>query len=261
MPTLDPAPKWERFYPDRVVGAHVLVFDEVDSTMDVARESARAGAPHGAVVRAATQRSGRGRFARRWESGPGDSLLTSVVLRMPPVDVGAPLSVAGSLAVHDAVAELLAVPCGIKWPNDVQVGGKKIAGVLVESQITTDGTGFAILGIGLNVNLTPDAFAGIGETATSLAIESGGPMDLDHVEETLLRHLDKALADLVVGTALIVERWRTHLSTLGTQIAVHMRDGVVEGEAVDVDEQGALLLRDSRGTVHRLLEGDVTLRA
>lgn len=261
MPTLDPAPKWERFYPDRVVGAHVLVFDEVDSTMDVARETALAGAPHGTVVRAGTQRTGRGRFARRWESARGDSLLMSVVLRIPPVDVGAALSVAGSLAVHDTAEELLGVGCGIKWPNDVQVGGKKIAGVLVESQITTDGTGFAIVGIGLNVHLAPDAFAGIADTATSLAIESGGPMDIDRVEETLLRQLDHTLTALATSAAGVVGRWRTHLSTLGTQIAVHLRDGVVEGEAMDVDEQGALLLRDPRGIVHRLLEGDVTLRA
>ena len=261
MPTLDPAPKWERFYPDRVVGAHVLVFDEVGSTMDVARGIVLAGAPHGTFVRAETQRTGRGRFSRRWESGTGDSLLTSVVLRMPPVGVGAPLSVAGSLAVHETVEEILGVQCEIKWPNDVQVGGRKIAGVLVESQITTDGTGFAILGIGLNVNLTPEAFAGIAETATSLAIESGGPMDVDRVEEALLRHLDKALTALANGATSVIAQWRKHLATLGEQVNVHTRDGVVSGEAVNVDEQGALLLRDSRGTVHRLLEGDVTLRA
>lgn len=261
MATPDVTAKWERFYPHRVVGAHVLVFDEVGSTMDVAREIALAGTPHGTVVRAVTQRTGRGRFARRWESGPDDSLLTSTVLRIPPVDVGAPLSVVGSLAVHDTVEEILGAPCGIKWPNDVQVGGKKIAGVLVESQITTDGAGFAILGIGLNVNLAPDAFVGIAETATSLAIESGDAVGLDRVEETLLRHLDKALATLANGTTNVVDRWRTHLSTLGEQINVHTRDGVLAGEAVDVDERGALLLRDSRGTIHRLLEGDVTLRA
>ena len=260
MQNLGVWPTWERFYPDRVVGARVLEYGMVDSTMDVARAAAVGGAPHGTVVRAETQRVGRGRFSRRWESNPEDSLLVSIVLRMPPLPIDAALSVAGSLAVRDTVAEMLGVDCGIKWPNDVLVGGKKISGVLVESQITVGGDGFAILGIGLNVNLTPEAFDGIAETATSLAITRGTAVDVDGVEEALLRNLDGVVAALVGGNTPIVDRWRTHLTTLGQEVTVHARDGAVQGEAVDVDEQGALLLRALGGAVHRMMEGDVTLR-
>lgn len=238
----------------------MLVFDEVDSTMDVARDIAHGGARHGTVVRAEVQHMGRGRFSRRWESAPGDSLLTSVVLRVPPIDAGAPLSVAGSLAVHDVVEEILGVPCGIKWPNDVQVTGKKIAGILVESQIATDSTGFAILGIGLNVNLNPGSVEDIAETATSLAAVRGAPVELDYVEEMLFRKLEATLGDLADSSGKVINRWRTHLTTLGQQIAVRTRNGVVEGEAVGVDQQGALLLRSAGGETHRLLDGDVSLR-
>jgi BirA family transcriptional regulator, biotin operon repressor / biotin---[acetyl-CoA-carboxylase] ligase len=261
MPLPDFNCTWERFTPDRVIGAHVLAYDEVDSTMDVARQLADAGASHGTTVRAGTQRVGRGRFARRWESAPGDSLLLSVVLRMPPLAVDALVSVAGALAVRDSVASLLGKPCAIKWPNDVQVDGKKIAGVLVESQVATDGTGFAILGLGFNVNLDPQKFKGIAETATSLAAERGRAVDIDEVENLLLKNLDEIIASLIADSDNVLERWSERLSTIGQQIAVHGRDGVVSGEAVGVDEHGALLLRDKTGVVHTLPEGDVTLQA
>jgi BirA family transcriptional regulator, biotin operon repressor / biotin---[acetyl-CoA-carboxylase] ligase len=253
-------PLWERFYPDRVIGARVLAFSVVDSTMDVARALAGVGVAHGTVVRADVQRTGRGRFARRWESAAGDSLLTSVVLRMPPLEAEAPLSVVGSLAVRDTVAEILGIECGIKWPNDVQVNGKKIAGVLVESQVATDGTGVAVMGIGFNVNLAPETFEGIADTATSLATEAGTPVDLDHVEDVLFHNLNMLLPRVSLGVAPVLARWRAHLVTLGQQIAVRTRDGVVEGEAIDVDEGGALLVRTASGLTHRMVEGDVTLR-
>ena len=256
----DQKPQWERLYSDRVIGARVLVYGEVDSTMDVARALTNTGVVHGTAVRADVQRRGRGRFDRRWESAPGDSLLMSVVLRMPPLEVGAPLTVIGSLAVLQAVEEISGATAGIKWPNDVQMDGRKIAGVLVESQVSTDGTGAAILGVGLNVNLRPEAFVGIEETATSLAVLGRGAIALDRVEDVLLRKLDTAVAALDGGGAGVVAEWRSHLTTLGQRIAVHTRDGVVKGEAVDVDAQGALLLRVAGGEVRRILEGDVSLR-
>jgi BirA family biotin operon repressor/biotin-[acetyl-CoA-carboxylase] ligase len=254
-------PRSERFYPDRVVGARVLEYDVLDSTMDMARAAAEGGATHGTVIRTATQLVGRGRFARHWESNPGDSLLLSVVLRMPPLPIRAALSVAGSLAVRDSLAEILGVECSIKWPNDVTVAGKKIAGVLVESQITVDGAGFAILGIGLNVNLSPESFKGIAETATSISQTLGTSVELDCVEEALLRNLDSVVATLAEGNRPIIDRWRTHLTTLGLQVTIHARDGTIQGEAMDVDEEGALLLRVQGGVIHRMLEGDVTLRS
>ena len=143
----------------------------------------------------------------------------------------------------------------------MQVAGKKIAGILVESQIATDSTGFAIVGIGLNVNLTPGSVEGIAATATSLAALRGAPMDLNYVEETLFRKLEAILGDLADSSGKVINRWRTHLTTLGQQIAVRTRNGVVEGVAVDVDQQGALLLRSAGGVTHRLLDGDVSLQS
>jgi BirA family biotin operon repressor/biotin-[acetyl-CoA-carboxylase] ligase len=253
-------PRSERTYPDRVIGARILDYDVVDSTMDEARAAAVGGAPHGTVCRSVAQRVGRGRFSRRWESNPGDSLLLSVVLRMPPLPINAAVSVAGSLAVRNSVAETLGVECSIKWPNDVLVASKKIAGVLVESQITVDGRGFAILGIGLNVNLTPESFEGIAGTATSMSTVLGGSVAMDCVEETLIRNIDSVVAELVEGNKQTIDQWRTHLTMLGKEVIIHTREGAIQGQAMDVDEEGALLLQVQGGAIHRMMEGDVTLQ-
>lgn len=254
------SPVWERFVPDRTVGLRTLVFAEVDSTMDVARELGGRGAPHGTAVRAMVQLAGRGRFARRWESSVGDSLLVSVVLRLPPLGTQAPVSVAGALAVQRTVDALTGGPVGIKWPNDVEIGGKKIAGVLVESQVATDGTGVAVLGIGLNVNLQPQAFGGIAESATSLAVVCGTTLALDEVEAALFAHLDEEIGSLVASSSASIYRWRHQLTTLGERVTVSTRKGTVVGLAIDVDEHGALVVRSDDGETQVLHEGDVSLR-
>lgn len=255
-----PKPTWERFDPSRTLGSHVLVYDEVDSTMDVAWTLADADAPHGTVVRAATQRTGRGRFNRRWISGRDESLLLSIVLRNPPVAVEAPISVAATLAVADTVASVAGVDCGIKWPNDVQISGKKISGVLVEGRITSDRQSTWVLGIGLNVNLNPSDAPQLDGIATSISETLGAGADLDTVQTTLLMNLDAHFEAMKTNPDVSVNRWKSRLTTLGQEITVHQRDTVLTGVAVDVDRNGHLLLRTSDSMVHVLVEGDVTLR-
>lgn len=254
------SPVWERFVPDRTVGFRTLVFAEVDSTMDVARELGGRGAPHGTAVRAMVQRAGRGRFGRRWESRAGESLLVSVVLRMPPLGTQAPVSVAAALAVQRTVDALTGGPVGIKWPNDVEIDGKKIAGVLVESQVATDSTGVTVMGIGLNVNLKPQVFGDIAESATSLAVENDSTLGLDEVEAVLFAHLDEEIGLVVESSPASIERWRHQLTTLGERVTVSTREGTVVGLAIDVDQHGALVVRTDDGETQVLHEGDVSLR-
>ena len=255
-----PAPRSERFYPKRTVGAHVLAFDEVDSTMDVAWALADDDYRHGTVARASTQRTGRGRFSRRWISGRDESLLLSVILRSPPLAIDSPISIAATLAVADTVAAVIGEGCGIKWPNDVQVAGKKIAGVLVESRVLSDGQATSVLGIGLNVNLDPSSDPQLEQIATSIANVLGETVDLDEVEAALLANLDDQIDAMMANAPSVIERWRARLTTIGQEITVHARDRVLTGVAVDVDHNGHLLLRTSDRMVHRLAEGDVTLR-
>lgn len=259
-------PLSERYYPDRVIGARVITYAEVDSTMDVARAlvgspTPHGPAPHGTIVRALVQRVGRGRFARRWESAVGDSLLASTILRMPPIPLGAPISVAATLALRDTVRELTSSDCAIKWPNDVHVNHRKIAGILVEASVDTDGNGVAILGIGLNVNFDPAKFADIADIATSLSAEAGHAFTVDQVEATLFAALDTAIAQLIVDPRQTLIDWRASVDTLGREITVHARSEALIGIAEDVDEHGHLLLRTPDGKLHTLAEGDVSLRS
>ena len=249
-------PDWERFAPSTVIGQHVYGYRSVGSTMDAAWELAEAGAAHGTAVAAGTQTAGRGRFERAWVSGDGESLLASVVLR-PHASVAPLLTVIGCLAVLDAVRELCGLACAVKWPNDVHVGGKKLAGVLAEGRTDTTGAGVAVLGIGLNVNLDLAQHPDLAGTATSLLGETGHATGLRLAGDTLFRSLDAVYGS--ADPAALVARWREALDTLGKRVTVRGRDATLSGLAEDVDAAGRLLLRTDDGTLHALSEGDVTL--
>ena len=251
-----PAPDWERFRPAAVIGRRVYGYRSVGSTMDAAWELAEAGAAHGTAVVAGTQTSGRGRFARAWVSGDGESLLTSVVLR-PPASIAPLLTVIGCLAVLDAVRELCSLLCAVKWPNDVHVGGKKLCGVLAEGRVDTTGAGVAVLGIGLNVNLDLAHHPELAGTATSLLAETGHATSLRLAGDALFRGLDACYGN--AEPAALIVRWRQALDTLGKRVTVRARDSTLSGLAEDVDAAGRLLLRTDDGALHALSEGDVTL--
>ncbi|MCH7607947.1 MAG: biotin--[acetyl-CoA-carboxylase] ligase [Chloroflexi bacterium] len=261
-------PDWERFRqaagggPAAAIGRHVYGYRSVASTMDVAWELAEAGAAHGTAVVAGTQTAGRGRFARAWVSGDGESLLASVVLR-PAAAIAPLLTVIGCLAVLDAVRELCGLACAVKWPNDVHVGGRKLAGVLAEGRTYANGTtgtsgvGVAVLGIGLNVSLDPAQHPELAGTATSLLAETGQAVGLRLAGDALFRSLDAAYGS--AEPSALIARWREALDTLGQRVTVRGRDATLSGLAEDVDAAGRLLLRTDDGTLHALSEGDVTL--
>ena len=153
------------------------------------------------------------------------------------------------------------VECGIKWPNDIQVDGMKIAGILVEARVTSDRRSNWVLGIGLNVNVDLSSNPQLQDIATSIASVSGEAISLDDVESALLTNLDSQFNAMKADRAASINRWRDRLTTLGKEITVHERDRVLTGVAVDVDRNGHLLLRTSDKMVHVLAEGDVTLRS
>ena len=251
-----PRPDWERFTPAADIGRRVYGYRSVGSTMDAAWELAEAGAAHGTAVVAGTQTAGRGRFARAWVPGEGESLLASVVLR-PGASIAPLLTIVGCLAVLDAVRELCGLACALRWPNDVHIGGKKLCGVLAEGRTDTTGAGIAVLGIGLNVNLDVERHPELAGNATSLLAETGQATGLRLAGDTLFRSLD-ACYDSAEPAALVA-RWREALDTLGERITVRARDATLSGLAEDVDATGRLLLRTDDGALHALSEGDVTL--
>ncbi len=236
-------------------------YEEVTgSTQDVAKDEALAGAPEGTVVLANAQTAGRGRLQRSFITQPGQSLALSVVLRPQPRHLS-PLTMVGALAVARAIEATSALRPVLKWPNDILLGGRKVAGILLEASSQGPAVSAAILGIGLNVSLRTDAYPEIAATATSLA-EQLDPAPAPE-RAALLVALLQALEDYYEALRRdrpIYDEWRQRLETIGRQVRVHVGATTEEGLAEAVAADGALLLRRADGSLLRLLAGDVTLR-
>ncbi len=237
------------------LGRTVHAEDEVDSTNDVARRLADDGAPHGTLVVAESQRHGRGRRGRAWVSPPGKNLLFSLVLRPDLPPVRAPeLTLVAAVAVAEVLRDA-GFEARIKWPNDVLLEGRKVAGLLTELCVEGATVRWAVLGIGVDVNAPRSAFPPeLVETATSLAIVRGEEVPRVFLLATLLASLEAWLGrHEAEGFAPVRERWIELSATLGAKV----RAEGVEGVAVDLAEDGALLVRDASGTIRRVVAGDV----
>jgi len=234
------------------VAAPALVrLGRVDSTQAVAFALAADGAADRTVVVAQAQTAGRGRRGRLWIDEPGASLLTSIILRPRLEPARLPtLSLAAGVAVVEALERVTGLKPRLKWPNDVLVDGRKLAGILLESRIGP--SPLVVLGIG--VNLAQRVFpADLAERATSVRLAAGRRVDADALLTALLESLDAWRTRLETeGWAPIRERWRALTETLGRRVSI---DGV-EGVAVDVDEDGALIVAE--GDVRRrVVAGEV----
>jgi BirA family transcriptional regulator, biotin operon repressor / biotin---[acetyl-CoA-carboxylase] ligase len=232
-----------------MIGAPRVHHSSCDSTNERARELAAAGAPHGTLVTAGEQTAGRGRQGRTWSAPPGSAVLMSLVLR----DLGegdAALPLAAAVTVCQACESLAPVECRIKWPNDVWVDGRKLAGILVEGRPQD---GWAVLGIGLNVTTAPEQLPDeLRETATSLAIAARGePPPTEQVLAEVLRSLERTLAR---DSSEVLEAWRGRDALLGSPVS--WTDG--EGVAAGIDDSGALLVDTGSGRV-ALAAGEVHL--
>lgn len=248
----------ERQLTTAYVGRRLIYYSSVGSTQDVARREAEDGAPEGTVVLADEQTAGRGRLGRSWASPPGQNLYLTLVLR-PPLEVLKRLSIVAPLAVARAVAETAGLQAGIKWPNDVWIGRRKLSGVLMESEVQGDQVRYCLPGIGVNVNMDVEAFPDLAAIATSLRRELGREVSREDVLASLLNHFEVLYEEARRGRP-VLEEWRARLITLGQQVTVRCGDQVEEGLAEDVDDEGRLLLRRRDGSRIAIEAGDVTLR-
>lgn len=222
----------------------------VGSTQDAARAAAIADAPQGWVMTTDLQREGRGRQGHAWVAPPGTALLLSIVLR-PPIDVLSKLPLLMGLAVAGGVEATTGLSPDLKWPNDVLLGGRKVAGVLLERPPG----GAVIAGLGINVNQSAEQ---LPAGATSLAVALGRELEREVLLAAILNDLDSAYDRADRETVQwIVPAWRSRSSMLGQRISF-VRDGVpFEGEATDITEEGALLVRTDDGRQLQLVAGEV----
>ena len=164
-----------------------------------------------------------------------------------------------SLAVAHSIEAVTHLKPRLKWPNDVLINGKKVCGILIESQGQPNTVDHAIIGIGINVNLRPDDFPEILPIATSLSHELGKEVSRITLVRNLLVEIERLYLALQAGTS-ISEEWRDNLVTLGRQVRVTSGETTQEGIAESVDRDGSLLFRHPDGTLIRIVAGDVTLR-
>lgn len=225
--------------------ADIRRFPEIDSTNRYLIDEARDGAPEGVVAVADAQTAGRGRLGRTWSAPPGSSLLVSILVR-PSIDLARAhlVTMAAGVAACEAVFVVADFAPSLKWPNDLVVGGRKLAGMLSEAEVGDGRLDALVVGIGINVNWDefPDEIAA---TATACNVEAGRPVDRDALLHTLLHRFDAQYATLLGadGPAAVLAAYRQRCATLGREVRVEVAHGSFTGTALDVTETGHLLVR------------------
>jgi BirA family biotin operon repressor/biotin-[acetyl-CoA-carboxylase] ligase len=241
----------------RFIGQKIIYYSRLTSTMETAWREARRGAKEGTVVIAGVQTRGRGRLKRTWFSPEGNIAL-SLVLR-PEVNNLPYLIMIASLAVACIIESVTGLETQIKWPNDILIRGKKVAGILIENEIKGDETARAVIGIGINVALRHDEISEIATLATGLEEELGRKVSREDIIRDLLAEFERLYLKLP-GAEPIFRTWRDRLITLGQKVKVTWSNETIEGIAESVDESGALMIRLADGALCRVVAGDVTLR-
>lgn len=244
--------------PTKMIGRTIHSYAATDSTMDLAQRLLADGAPAGTAVFAESQRRGRGRLGRAWHSPAGQGICVSVILRPKMPTASAPLlTLMAAVAVVDAIQTATGLSAQIKWPNDVLVRERKVAGILTEVTAELNQVRGAVIGIGLNVNTPRRA---LPRLATSLALERGEPCDRLAVARALLTALEQwYLVWMRRGRDPLLAAWRAASMTLGRRVRVVGQSHTVDGQAMDVDPDGALLVRSDTGRMECMAAGEVLI--
>jgi BirA family biotin operon repressor/biotin-[acetyl-CoA-carboxylase] ligase len=247
----------------RLIGRPLVVLGEVGSTNDHIMAAGRAGSPEGLAVLADRQTAGRGRLGRAWASPPGVGVYTSILLRpRQPARHSPLLTLVAGLTVADAIAGITGLAPRLKWPNDVLVDGRKVAGILTEMASLDAWVGYVVIGIGINVNHGAGDFPeDLRLAATSLLLAAARPIPRGDVAAEVYNGLDRWYQVFCEGRfEAILAGGRDRSATLGQPVEVLGGEGGWEGLAEDLDADGALLVREEGGGLRRVLASDVSIR-
>lgn len=241
---------WE--FPDRE--DRIFFFPEVESTMDLARDLARNGAPPFTVVTADRQTKGRGRMARHWDSTDGGLYFTMITRPDLPVARSFLINFAASLTLTDVINDLFDVGARVKWPNDILAGERKLCGMLSEMEADGGMVSFVNVGMGLNVRNIPGPAAA---DAISLGEITGRTLSRRRILSAFLDAFESLSARLDAVNVLAL--WKSRAITIGRQVRVVTLRDSVEGLAVDVADDGGLMVRMDDGEVRKVVYGDCFL--
>jgi len=239
------------------IGQRVIYYPSLTSTMEVARRAAQRGAAEGTVIITDEQTAGRGRVRRIWLS-PRGNIALSIIL-YPNIDYLPSLIMLASLAVVYSIEAVTGLKLQLKWPNDVLINSRKVCGILIENSVRRGRVDYAIIGIGINVNLRLADFPEVSPVATSLGDELGREVSRLDLIRRLLVEVERLYLALPSGE-FIYQQWRDRLVTLGRRVQVRWGKTVYQGIAESVARDGSLLLRRTDGSLTKIVAGDVTLR-
>lgn len=244
-----------------ILGKDIIFRSQIDSTQNLAKSLGEQGAPEGTVVLAETQNKGRGRRGRIWTAIP-HGVAMSIILRpdLPP-DQAPHFPLLAGAAIGQAITKSCDLQAGLKWPNDILIHGLKVVGILAELDAEMDRINAIYLGIGLNVNALPDEIpADLSTLATSLCIQSGSKVNRLHLVQTVLQELELAYQTYRMhGFAPIRKSWKEQNITLGRTVRIVSGHNIRTGTAVDLDPEGALILRSDDNQETIVTAGEVQL--
>ena len=242
----------------------IIHFNTIDSTSNKAKQMAYQGAAEGTVVISEEQTGGRGRLGRQWMSPKGTGIWMSIILKpqIEPQEATKITQVAAA-AVALAIRNLTGCKPGIKWPNDVILGGKKVCGILTEMGGELNSVNYVIVGIGINVNMHNKDFPeDLLETATSLMEFCGKTFSRKLLVINILREFEELYLDFTINNNInkSVSICRDLSVTLGNQVKIIQRGNEMLGEALDITENGELIIKNSEGKIQNIMSGEVSVR-
>lgn len=249
------------------VGKEIHHYVVVDSTQDFAIKLAENNAQEGTIVIAEKQRKGRARVGRRWAAPEGGIWLSVILKPKIPTAESTILPLVAALAVCNTIRKEYKLDAKLKWPNDVMINGKKVSGILAEMSCEADRVNYVVIGIGVNANVnvkklekTIKGTAGY-YGATSLMNELGTKVDKVKLTRKILAELEETYLELEEeGSEAIIRAWKEHSATLGTTVTVALNEMCFVGKAIDIDYDGALLVKLPDGNIKRIIAGDVYVR-
>lgn len=247
----------------QLIGCKVIHFDEIDSTNTYAKKIAYEGCPHGTVVIAERQLSGRGRVGREWKSDNPEGLWFSIVLRpdMEPEQAQL-ITLAASVAVVEAISETAGIICGIKWPNDIILNSCKLGGILTELSAELGHINYVVVGIGININHNTGTFDDeIKKTAISLKQDANRDFSRVEILSSLMTGFESIYNLLIAGnTNEIISRWNRSSVTLGKEIRITAKNVEYIGIAESITANGRLIVRCNDGETREISAGEIQVR-
>jgi BirA family biotin operon repressor/biotin-[acetyl-CoA-carboxylase] ligase len=240
----------------KFIGKSVHYFDYLSSTNDLAMQLGMQGAPGGTLVVAESQTKGRGRLGRSWFSPKYKGLYFSLLLKPSITPESSPvLTILVSVSMAEAIKEVTGLDIQIKWPNDLFLGNKKLAGILTEMNAEADKINFMVMGVGLNVNNDKRSLV---SGATSLKEHLHENLNRPALLQGILRRIEKNyLLWEQKGAHAVIDKWRQLSLTLGKRVKVYCQHKHIEGMATDIDKDGGLIIRKDSGILAKVMAGDV----